>query len=64
MEKNLQYWWEKSGEYGLALDLSKDIISVGNSCNSNIDDFEEITDWRKMMEKCVECMTLYNSRKL
>jgi hypothetical protein len=48
-KKNLQYWWEDSGEYGSELDLSKNTLSVGSSCNSNNNDFEEIIGgrWRR-----------------
>jgi hypothetical protein len=44
--KNIQYWWEKSGKYGSGLDLSKDTLSIRNSCNSNNDVFEEMTERR------------------
>jgi type I restriction-modification system DNA methylase subunit len=53
--KKLQCWWDKSGEYILALDLSKSKFSVGNSCNSNNGDFEEIIGWWKMKDKCAGC---------
>jgi hypothetical protein len=33
---------KKRGEYGSALDMSKNTLSVGSFCNSNNDDFEEI----------------------
>jgi hypothetical protein len=48
-KKNLQYWWEESGKYGSGLDLSKNTLLIGNSCNSNNGDFEEIIGerWRK-----------------
>jgi hypothetical protein len=49
--KNIQYWWEESGKYESGLDLSKNTLSVWNSCNSNNDDFEEIAGgrWRKIL---------------
>jgi hypothetical protein len=43
-KKNLQCWRDESGEYGSALDLSKNKISVGGSCNSNNGVFEEMVD--------------------
>jgi hypothetical protein len=33
---------EESDEYGSGLYMSKNTLSVENSCNSNNDDFEEI----------------------
>jgi hypothetical protein len=45
--KNLQYRWEKSAKYGYELDLSKDALLVGSSCNSNNNDFEEIAGGRR-----------------
>jgi hypothetical protein len=54
-KKNLQCWWDESGEYGSALDLSKKKFSVGSSCNGNNDDFKEIVGWRKMKKKGAEC---------
>jgi hypothetical protein len=36
----------KSGEYRLGLDLSKNTFSVGNTCNCNNDNFEEMTERR------------------
>jgi hypothetical protein len=48
---NKQYWWEESGEYGSGLDLLKNTLSVGNSWNSNNDNFEEMTGgrWRRKL---------------
>jgi hypothetical protein len=46
------------------LDLSKNTLLVGNSCNNNNDDFKEMTGWKKMNEKYAGSMALYNSRKL
>jgi hypothetical protein len=54
-KKKLQCWWDESGEYILALDLSKSKFSVGNSYNSNNDDFEEIIGWWKMKDKFAGC---------
>jgi hypothetical protein len=54
-KKPLQCWWDESGEYGSALDLSKNKFSVWNSCNSNNDDFEKMAGWKKMKENGVEC---------
>jgi hypothetical protein len=34
-------------KYGSELDLSKNILSVESSCDSNNDDFEEITGEKK-----------------
>jgi hypothetical protein len=35
---------KKSGEYRSELDQSKNTFSVRNSCNSNNDDFKEMTE--------------------
>jgi hypothetical protein len=53
--KKLQCWWDDSGEYGWAMNMSKNKFSVGSSCNSNNDNFEEMVGWRKMKEKCAGC---------
>jgi hypothetical protein len=53
--KKLIIWWDESDEYGTALDLSKKKISVGSSCNSNNDDFEEMIGWKKMKKKGAGC---------
>jgi hypothetical protein len=45
--KNIQYRLEKSAKYRYELDLSKDIILVGISYNSNNGDFKEIIGGRR-----------------
>jgi hypothetical protein len=45
--KNIQYRWEKSAKYRSGLDLSKDILAVGNSYNSNNWFFEEMTEGKR-----------------
>jgi hypothetical protein len=45
--KNIQYRWEKRAKYKSELNLSKYILSVGSSYNSDNDDFEEISGGRR-----------------